>query len=275
MVVSSDDSHTNLGLDEPQAVLLGTPGYSARVQAGIGEDFRDEGFRTTRWTLVRRAGGRQDEGARSALAQLCEAYWPPIYHYVRRRGYSEADARDHTQAFFTSLIQAGSIGGVRHEGGRFRAWLLGCLKHFLANESARQRAQKRGGGQLPLRLDFELTEKQIPAPAGASPEAAFERSWALQLLEKSLLALEGEYRRAGKAALFEALRPQLQAGAQPPSFRELAEQFGQTPGALKTAAHRLRRRYGELLRSEVRETLDEQGDLEQELSDLLQALRRP
>ncbi|MFT4540227.1 MAG: DNA-directed RNA polymerase specialized sigma24 family protein [Planctomycetota bacterium] len=234
---------------------------------------RPDNFATTRWSLVHRARRDGDKAARAALAELCQTYWAPVHHYVLRRGYSEDEARDHTQAFFTSLIEGGDFDAVDPQRGRFRAWLLGCANHFLANAEHHRQAWKRGGSHQVLSLDFDSVRGVAVTDAKAeSPEAAFEREWALAVLAKVLVELEQEYRGAGQAELFAALRPRLLPGEDCAPFQELASRFGRSAGALKTAAHRMRRRYGELLRRGVGDTLEDASGVEGEIQGLFDAL---
>lgn len=230
-------------------------------------------FRTTRWTLIRRAGGEELEESQAALAELCEAYWGPVYRFIQRGGRQEQDARDSTQAFFTRLIETRDFDSVDAARGRFRAWLLGCVKHFLANEGAYRDSLKRGGGHRVLSLDFEAEQAmQVTDDRALDPEAAFARDWTLALLERVLGQLGVEYGGAGQGALFAALRPRLQPGGEGRPFEELAEEFDRTPGSLKTAMHRLRRRYGELLRREVAETMEDPSQVEEEIRGLFESV---
>ena len=234
------------------------------------------GFATTRWSLVRRARREGDQAAREALAELCSLYWAPVHRYIRRRGHDEEQARDHTQAFFTSLIEGGHFDAVDASRGRFRAWLLGCAKHFLSNAAARSRTWKRGGAQQLLSLDFDAqSELPLADERALDPEAAFAREWTLALLQRVLQELESEYTSAGQAELFGALRSRLLPGGEEPAFQQLAERFGRSAGSLKTAAHRLRRRYAELLRRQVADTLEDQSELEDELRGLFESVSKP
>lgn len=232
-------------------------------------------FATTRWTLVRSARLDGDEAARAALAELCESYWGPVYTFVRRRGHDVETARDRTQAFFTRIMETGAFEEVDATRGRFRGWLLGCLKHFLANADDHDRALKRGGGLSPLPLDLDDAEERwgLEVVGGEEdPERAFDRGWALALLETVLSELGQEYAARGMTPLFEALRPRLVPGAEGEPLATVAERLERTEGSLKTAVHRLRRRYGELLRQAIAHTVEEPEEIDEEVGRLFRAV---
>lgn len=230
-------------------------------------------FLTTRWSVVLTAGRPGEARAQAALADLCAAYYRPIYGYVRRRGNGVEDARDLTQAFFARLLEKNSVVGADPRRGRFRAWLLGTLKHFLANEWDRSQAQKRGAGRVPLSLEFESADERLALePAHAlTPERAFERDWALSVLERAFLALESEWTARGRGELFRALKPLL-SGEPGESLRSIGQRLGQSEGAVKVAAHRLRRAFRAALRREIAETVEGDGEVEGELAALIEAL---
>lgn len=238
-------------------------------------------FLTTRWSIVRAAGGRGGDvrDARDALARLCSDCWYPLYSYVRRRGHSSEDARDLTQGFIAELLERDEWSTLDPALGRFRAWLLAALKHFLANAAARERAQKRGGGRVPVSIDGAGADSRFALEAGddASPDRAFARAWALELLARTRERLREEYASRDQAALFDALEPTLAGTASDPeqgTRRELAERLGLTAGALDVAAHRLRQRYKERLRTEVAGTLPDPADVQDEIAALFEALGR-
>ena len=236
-------------------------------------------FATTRWTLVTAAGRPGTAEARSALADLCRLYWYPVYAFVRRRGNSADDALDLTQGFFTRLIDKNDLADADRTRGRFRGWLLAAVKHYLANEWDKATAQKRGGGRAVFSFDIDPDDaegryRREPAHA-ATPERIFDRRWALTMLEGALSALEAESAAEGKAELFGALKPTLTADgrdANDESYRDLAGRLGTTEGALKVAAHRLRRRYREILRGQIAETVERPEDVDEEIRDLFAAL---
>lgn len=238
-------------------------------------------FLTTRWSVVRAAArGEHPTGTdvEAALASLCEGYWYPLYGYVRRQGHGADDARDLTQAFFARLVEKRDLDGAAPELGRFRAYLLAALKHFLANERERGRALKRGGGRAPLSIDAGEADSRYRfdrAELGhaETPERAFEREWARAVLDRALEALRADYEARGKRELFEALEGTLGGAAPADEDRAaLAERLGTSEGALNVAAHRLRRAFRERLRSEIAGTLADPADVEDELRALFDAL---
>jgi RNA polymerase sigma-70 factor (ECF subfamily) len=234
------------------------------------------GFPTTRWSRVARAGDPGGDDARAALAELCAAYWYPIYALIRRLGHGEADARDLTQEYFARLLETPVLAAADRTRGRFRAFLRADCRFFLNGCRDRERAQKRGGGCLQLSIDARDAEgRYLVEPAdGVTPEHLFDRAWALTLLGRALDRLADEYAATGRAALFDALRPALvdHRGAAP--HAELAARLGLSVGAVHQAASRLRKRYREALRVEIAATLDDPSDdaVAAEIRDLFDAL---
>jgi RNA polymerase sigma factor (sigma-70 family) len=228
-------------------------------------------FATTRWSMVLRARG-ESKDAHESLAALCEAYWYPLYAFVRRQGHSPHDAQDLTQEFFARLIENEWLDGVARERGRFRSWLLASMRHFLANEWNRARAQKRGGGAVVVSLDETDAEgRYLHEPADITDATQlFERRWALTLLDNVLARLEREMHDTGKAVHFTALKAAL-TGEQV-TFSVAAGQLGMSEGAVRVAVHRLRERYRELLRAAVADTVESDADVEAELQHLFAAL---
>ncbi len=235
---------------------------------------RETPFLTTRWSVVLTAGRGAGSDSQRALEELCETYWYPLYAYVRRRGHRAEDAQDLTQAFFARLLEKNAVGAADPRRGRFRAFLLASLKNFLANEWNRERAQKRGGGCSVLSLDFTAADARfVREPRDElTPERAYERSWALAVLERALAGLEREHAERGRQRLFERLKDTLVAGGLRVPYRELAEDLDMTEGAVKVAVHRLRTAFREALRREVSETVGGKGDLDAELHGLITAL---
>lgn len=231
-------------------------------------------FATTRWSLVLAARRRSTPDSRQALAELCTAYWNPLYAYIRRRGFQIAEAQDLTQEFFARLLEKQTLAGVAREKGRFRAFLLASLKNFLANSRRDERALKRRPAGGVLSLDFAAAEERyrLEPLDMLSPEKLYERRWALALLEQTLEKLRGEYETSGKTGLFERLKPYLSAGREKTSYAGAAAELEMSEGAVKVAVHRLRRRYRELLRREVAQTVSDPDDLEEELQSLFKAL---
>ena len=214
--------------------------------------------------------------ARQALGTLCEAYWYPLYSFLRGRGSSPDEAADLVQGYFLKLIDKGYLGDVEPYTGRFRAFLLASIKNFLANERASARALKRGGGRRPISLDAEEAEGRYQRELVelATPEALYDRRWALTVLDRALTRLEEEQAGVGEDDRFASLKRFLVAdeGA---TYREVAEVLGLSEGAARVAVHRLRRRYGQLVRSEIAETVADPADTEAEVRYLFAALGDP
>jgi RNA polymerase sigma factor (sigma-70 family) len=231
-------------------------------------------FVTTRWSVVLMAGRSHTPRSRDALANLCQTYWYPLYAYVRRRGYSAADAQDLTQEFFARLLERESLANADPGRGRFRSFLLTAMNHFLIGEWERARAQKRGGGREPLSLELAAAEKRYDLePADDStPDKMFDRQWALTLLDKVVGCLEGEYRRENKAELFAALKETLAGTRESQPYAVLAERLGMSEGAVKVAVHRLRKRYREFLQAEIADTVTSPEEADEEMKHLFRAL---
>lgn len=219
------------------------------------------------------AGRRSTPQSDRALEELCRAYWYPLYAYVRRHGHSKEDAEDLTQGFFAAFLRRNYLGDVRSEKGRFRAFLLAALKHFLANEYDRAGRQKRGGGLTPLSLDWQGadTRYQIDPPDQLSPDKLYDRAWATTLLGQVITRLRDECAAEGKADVFEQLKPFLTVGKRDIPYAEAATKAGLNEGAARVAVHRLRKRYRELLREEIAQTLSDPADLDEELRALFRA----
>ncbi len=235
-------------------------------------------FATTRWSLVTAARDPAEPQAQAALAELCELYWYPLYAYIRRHGHNADDAQDLTQEFFARLLATKALAGVDRRKGRFRSFLLAACNHFLANERDRANALKRGGGRAPLSFSINALEAESrfqaePEPSHElTPERLFDRRWALTLLEQVLSRLSAEMTRSGKSPLFEHLRPALLGEHGAPPHAETAARLGMTEGAVKLAIHRLRQRYRTLLTEEIARTVDEPGEVDDELRDLFAAV---
>jgi len=203
-----------------------------------------------------------------AFAHLYLAYWSPLYAYVRRRGFSPVEAEDVTQDFFACLIEKQRLAGLEREGGRFRSFLLKSLEHFLANVWDRERALKRGGGVRPLSLTLPSGDEEalLGQLAGAeTPESIFERRWVSALLSHVLERLRVECEASGKGPLFADLHLRLQGDTQGLPYAEVASRHGLSEGAVKVAVHRLRQRYGQMLRDEIARTVSSPGEVEEEL----------
>jgi RNA polymerase sigma-70 factor (ECF subfamily) len=228
-------------------------------------------FVTTHWSVVLAAAVTNSPGADSALEDLCQTYWPPLYAYVRRRGYSTTDAQDLTQEFFARLLRRNAVADVSPQKGRFRSFLLASMNHFLADEWDKSRAAKRGGGNLIL-TGLEEADRVACCVENSNPETVFEQRWAIALLEGVYRQLEKEYEARGKAGLFDILRGTLAAASGSISGAEMARQLQMNEGAVKVAVHRLRKRYREVLRAKIAETVSTAAEVDEELRYLFQTL---
>jgi RNA polymerase sigma-70 factor (ECF subfamily) len=230
-------------------------------------------FATTHWTVVLAAGQQHTSQSDGALEQLCRTYWFPLYAYVRRRGHSKPDAEDLTQAFFARLLEKNFLARLDDEKGKFRAFLLASLKHFLANEWDKARTQKRGGGAAHLSLDWQTadTKFQVADMNEPSPDKAFDREWALALLAKVIERLQSECAADGKAKLFEQLKIFLMADKGETAQSDVAQALGMEEGAVRVAIHRLRKRYRLLLRDEISQTLMNAAQVDEEMRALFGA----
>jgi RNA polymerase sigma-70 factor (ECF subfamily) len=231
-------------------------------------------FVTTHWSVVLAAGAADTACSRDALTRLCQTYLPPLYAYVRRIGHSPHDAQDLTQEFFARLLEKNYLTSADESRGRFRSFLLAALKHFLANEWDKARAQKRGGAQITISIDGTSAETSCQwEPAdGTTAEKIFERRWALTLLEWVLRRLREEYVRDGKENQFEQLKPTLTETSRAVRYAEIAVRLGTSEGAVKVAVHRLRQRYREVLRAEIAGTVATPGEVDDEIRSLFAAL---
>ena len=231
-------------------------------------------FATTHWSLIVAAQDASVPEARQALAELCRLYWYPLYAFIRRNGHPDDRAQDLTQEFFTRLLEKDGLAAVDQSKGRFRSFLLAACRHFLANQWDHDHAKKRGGGGVVLSIDFHGAEdRYIREPShDETPERLFERRWALALLERVLSRLRAEYEAAGKGRLFACLKGRLAGDAATTSHARTAAELGVSEGAVKVAVHRMRKRYRELLRDEIAQTVDEPGQVEDEIRALFAAL---
>jgi RNA polymerase sigma factor (sigma-70 family) len=249
---------------------MGNPRNPANPSAGSNRQFA-----TTRWSIVRVAGRRSSPDSRQALQSLCESYWYPLYAYVRRRVSDINDAQDLTQAFFAELLTKNYVGSATVERGRFRAFLLTALKHFLSKEWEKAKAQKRGGGKPPIPLDFETANSRylFEPERGLTPEQIYDREWAVALLGRIMQRLESEFVESGKPRQFEELKGYLIGEQDGVTYSDVGAKLGITEAAAKMAAHRLRRRYRELLREEIAETVTGPDEVEDEIFKLFATLR--
>ncbi len=230
-------------------------------------------FATTHWTVVLAAGRGGSPEAALALEELCRTYWFPLYVYVRRQTATREDAEDLTQAFFARFLEKNYLEKLCAQKGKFRAFLLASLKHFLANEWDRANRQKRGGGVMPLSLDWRDADARYPIePAdNLTPDKLYDRAWAITLLERVLARLRGENATEEQARSFEQLKSFLMVGKAAIPYAAAAARLSLSEGAVRVAVHRLRRRYRELLREEIRQTLSDTAQVEEEMRMLLGA----
>lgn len=232
-------------------------------------------FATTNWNLVLKATRESAASSEEALADLCELYWYPLYAFVRRQGYGSADAQDLTQGFFARLLEKRDLAAVDQAKGRFRSFLLASLKNYLINEWDRARAAKRGGGKSKISLDFAAAESRYALEPShqLTAEAIFDREWGLTLLDQVRGRLRDEFTAAGREAHYVVLQPYLTGADDSPSHREVGERLEMSPGAVKVAVHRLRRRFRELLRLEISNTVADEESVDDEIGELFAALR--
>jgi RNA polymerase sigma factor (sigma-70 family) len=231
-------------------------------------------FPTTHWSCVFAAGEADGSLARESLAALCNAYWYPLYAYIRRRGYGVEQAQDLTQNFFARILEKGIFSEADPDRGRFRSFLMTVCAHYLANQRDREHAGKRGGGRPVLPIDsLEAEGRYAREPAhDLTPERIFDRSWALTLLDRVLDQLRREYEDAGRESVFKELRSVLTDGPHTVAYATIAQRLGTTDGAVRVAVHRLRRRYGLLLRQEIAATVDDPAEVDDEIRALFAAL---
>ncbi len=232
-------------------------------------------FAPTRWTLVQRARGATPE-ARAALSELCEAYWQPVFRFLRREGRDEDTARELTQGFFAHLLGRGDIDAADPARGRFRTYLLGAVKHYLADLRRREGRLKRGGGDLGESLDAGTDTSpglQLPDHSAVVPDSYFDREWALAVMARALSALQAEYAGAVNPEQFDVLKPWLVGETEALSQGDAARRLGMTEGALKVAVHRFRRRFRELVRRDIAQTVGDVPAVAEELRYLVEVLR--
>jgi len=231
-------------------------------------------FQTTHWSRVRQAT-RPDSGGRQALEELCARYWPPLYAFARHRGCDAEQARDRTQSFFVELLDSPTLARADASRGRFRTYLLTCFQRHLGRVHASENARKRGGQHRTFSLDTadEEASWQAAAAHGATPEKAFERRWAVALIDAAIARLEQEFAGRGRIEHFRVLAGHLDPSAQAPSHAVAAAQLQTTTGAIKVTVHRMRERLAELLLEELGATVTDEVDPREELHELMQALR--
>lgn len=231
-------------------------------------------FDTTHWSVVVKAGAETSTEAQAALESLCRTYWYPLYAYVRRQGHSVEDAQDLTQEFFARSLERKYYQLADRSRGRFRTFLLTSLKHFLINDWKKANRGKRGGELQFVSLDAEQTETRFRAePADhRSPDKAFEKRWAMVLLDRVLDQLQAEFVAAGRGQVFEVLKSSLTGEGNESSYADIGRRLEMSEGNLKVTVHRLRHRYRELLREEIAKTVDGPEAIDEEMRDLFAAL---
>lgn len=213
-------------------------------------------------------------GGREALATLCATYWYPLYSYARRRGANRESAADLVQGFFAALIEKDWAADADPSRGRFRAFLITAFKRFRAKEHRRDAAEKRGGGRAILSLDFDDGETRFQAEGSPElePDRAFERRWALTVLGRALDRTRREFEDGGRGALFAALVPYVGGAGETRPYAEIAARLGMTEGAVGVAVHRLRARYREAVRAEIRDTVADEAAVDDEIRHLMNAV---
>ncbi len=247
------------------------------MSTGESADFDPEGraqFQTTHWSIVLAASHRSSVSSREALSDLGRKYWYPLYAYAHRRADTVQLAQDLTQEFFARLLEKNDLVSADPERGRFRAFLLGSFKHFLANEWDKARAQKRGGGhrQIPWNFDTDKFSHCLEQAEEMTPDRLYERQWALTLLDQTLSRLRDEFVEEGKEAHFEQLKVFITGDRPTSTHAQVARELGMTEGAVKVAAHRLRRRYRNLLQAEVAQTVAAPEEVDDEIRSLFTIL---
>jgi RNA polymerase sigma-70 factor (ECF subfamily) len=232
-------------------------------------------FATTHWSLVLAAADTQSPQAKKALETLCRAYWYPLYAYVRRKGYDVHSAQDLIQEFFARLLARNYLSVADRNRGKFRSFLLASLEHFLAREWTKGHAQKRGGGQAVLSLDgADAENRYLLEPAHElTPDKIFDRRWATTLLDQAMSQLRRECLDSGKGELFATVQSSLIGEKGDASYAEISLALNKSEGAIKVAVHRLRQRYGELVRAEIAQTVTTPEEVDEELNYLFSVLR--
>ena len=232
-------------------------------------------FATTQWSLIARVGSDRTVEAGNALEVLCRKYWPPLYHFARRRGHTQQDAEDLTQGFFAELLESGSITRADANRGRFRTFLLAAFQHYQSHQRERAAAMKRGGGRAIVSLEAMREASAghaMESSDSETPEKAYDRMWALSVLDHAMDALRRDYSILGKEKFFDELKDAIWGGRGEESHAEIARRLGSTEGAIRVALHRLRMRFRDQLRTEVAATLDDPAQIEDELRHLIDAL---
>ncbi len=234
----------------------------------------DHTFETTRWSIIAAAGQQPSSESSRALASLCTAYWHPLYAYVRRRVSDVNEAQELTQAFFAELLEKNYVGAATPARGRFRSFLLTAFKHFLAKEWEKAKTQKRGGGRAPISLNFSAEDSRlcIEPASGLTAEQYYDQQWAIALLGQTMERLKREFEETAKAPLFERLKSFLIGDHAGTTYAQAAAELKITEAAAKQAASRMRRRYRELLREEIAQTVAGPDEVADEIRNLFTTL---
>jgi len=225
-------------------------------------------FMTTRWSRIIAAGEEDSDRSRQALADLCRDYWKPLYFFARRKGKSPEDAQDLTQGFIASLLESQTLARADKSLGRFRSFLLSSFSNYIINEHRQGTALKRGGGRPMVSLDDPGVEESYAAQETTTPELLYDRSWALALLDRGMQRLREEYVKAARLPLYEKIQP-IVSGSGGQGHAQIAAELGMTEGAVTVSVHRMRKRYGQLLREEIAETVESESEIESELRHLI------
>ena len=231
-------------------------------------------FQTTRWSVVLAAGRGGSKRSAEALASLCEAYWYPVYAFIRRQGYGADEAKDLTQGFFARVLEKNYFHDADPARGRFRAFLSAAIRHFLSNERDRARALKRGGSQPPISLEIETAEGhyQLEAHDELTPEKLFDHQWAMVLLDRVLARVGETHTAAGKTKVFDHLKGFLTGDSEGVAYGAVGRTLGMSEGAVKVAVHRLRRQFRDVLIEEIAGTVSDPADIDAEIQHLLKAV---
>ena len=224
--------------------------------------------------MIRAARAKNEPDSAAALASLCEAYWYPLYFFVRRLGNGADDASDLTQGYFLNLMERDYLDTVREDAGKFRSFLLASMKHYLANVKRDAAALKRGGGQAPISLDIDAAENRyrLEPVDESTPEKAYERRWALAVIDRARASLQNEFETASKGRHFHLLAGHLSGSGDGKSYREIAEELETTEAAVKMSVSRMRRQFGRALRDQIADTVDNTEDIDAEVKYLLTIL---
>ncbi len=257
--------------------MLKRPWRRTNLAPDMSLSSADSAFHSTRWTLVLRSRGDEPE-ARTALGELCEVYWAPVFRFLRSEGRSDDDSRELAQEFFARLLSRGGFDGADPAKGRFRSYLLGALKHFLAERRRNEVREKRGGGAVVESIEASGSETspglQMHDSSATVPDAYFDREWALALMDRGFVTVQAAYRESGKEAQFEILKAWLIGDTESLSQANAAKELNMTAGAVKVAIHRLRKAFGDAIRVEIAQTVSDPDEVTGELRYLIEVLSR-